>query len=241
MDRKILIVNDDGIDSDGLIRLTRAALPFGEVWVVAPESQRSASSHSITLRDHLDIYPRPQFPVEGVKAFSCSGTPADCVRAGVRGIMPYKPDVVISGINYGYNVATDIQYSGTDGAAFEGAFQGFHALAFSEEGVSCHEVTDRYLSDLLAELIDKPLDTDNIWNVNFPGCPLSECKGVLFDRTVSHSLFFDDEYIRHEDLDNGGFRLKLNGIHNRSCEEGSDMHAVINGYVSVGVVSNTGF
>ena len=100
MDRKILITNDDGIESDGIARLAEAAKEFGEVWIVAPESQRSAASHSITLRHPIDVLPH-DFPVEGVHAFSCSGTPGDCVRVGSLNIMPVKPDVVLSGINFG--------------------------------------------------------------------------------------------------------------------------------------------
>ena len=76
MAKRILITNDDGIDADGLIRLVQAAKDFGEVWVVAPDGQRSAASHSISLRNPIDVYPY-EFPVSGVHAYSCSGTPAD--------------------------------------------------------------------------------------------------------------------------------------------------------------------
>ena len=98
--RRILITNDDGIDAGGLVRLTEAAKDFGEVWVVAPAHQRSAASHSITLREALYVK-ECDFPVSGVKAFSCSGLPADCVRVGSLSVMPCKPDLVLSGINYG--------------------------------------------------------------------------------------------------------------------------------------------
>ena len=82
---RILITNDDGIDADGLLRLVRAAADMGEVWVVAPDGQRSASSHSIAIRDAIDIFPYT-YPVKGVTAYACSGTPADCVRA-----LPSRP------------------------------------------------------------------------------------------------------------------------------------------------------
>ena len=103
-ERRILITNDDGIDSGGIARLAKAAKDFGEVWVVAPQHQRSAASHCITLREPIDVYPH-DFAVEGVHAYSCSGTPADCVRVGGLSVMPVRPDVVLSGINFGYNVA----------------------------------------------------------------------------------------------------------------------------------------
>nr|MCR5730858.1 5'/3'-nucleotidase SurE [Ruminococcus sp.] len=129
--RSILITNDDGILADGIIRLAKAAKEFGEVWVVAPDGQRSAAAHSISLHSPVDVYPH-DFPIDGVHAYSCSGSPGDCVRVGALSIMPHKPDIVLSGINFGFNVATDIQYSGTAGAAFEAAFQGIHAVSFSE-------------------------------------------------------------------------------------------------------------
>ena len=153
MSRKILIVNDDGILADGLIRLAGTARTFGDVWVVAPETQRSAASHSISLHDAVDVWP-VGFPVEGVHAFACSGTPGDCVRIGSQNVMPERPDVVLSGINRGHNVTSDIQYSATAGAAFEAAFQGIPGIALSEGASGSHEVTDHYLPEVLKELSD---------------------------------------------------------------------------------------
>ena len=147
---RILITNDDGINSDGIVRLAKAAKEFGEVWVVAPETQRSAASHSITLHSAIDIYPCEDFPIDGVHAYYCSGTPGDCVRVGGLNVMPKKPDLVLSGINFGYNVASDIQYSATCGAAFEAAFQGYHAIALSEGACDCHEVTDKYIKQVFS-------------------------------------------------------------------------------------------
>ena len=148
--RKILITNDDGINADGLVRLARAAAEFGEVWVVAPDSQRSAMSHSVTLRHPIEAW-QVDFQVPGVRAYACDGQPADCVRIGVLNIVPGKPDHVLSGINYGYNLASDLQYSATAGAAFEAAFQKIHSIAFSEDAGDIHEVTDRYLKGIPAD------------------------------------------------------------------------------------------
>lgn len=255
--RKILITNDDGINADGLIRLVYAAREFGEVWVVAPESQRSAASHSITLHKHIDVYPYDFESVvardhsfdwlkkamsNGVlHAFSCSGTPADCVRVGSLNIMPGKPDVVLSGINYGYNACSDIQYSATAGAAFEGTFQGYLSIALSEGAAPCHEVTDAYLKEVLSILIEKEHVKGQIYNVNFPQCKLSECKGILWDRPVSEGMFFKDRYNKVEDLEDGGIRLMVEGIYNEDAEEGTDFKAIVDGYVSVGVVNNIGY
>ena len=98
---KLLLTNDDGITSDGIIRLVREAVKLGEVWVVAPDGQRSAASHSITLRHAFEVWPA-EFPVQGVHAYACNGMPGDCVRVGVLNVVPGKPDFVFSGINNGY-------------------------------------------------------------------------------------------------------------------------------------------
>ncbi len=235
--RVILITNDDGIESDGLRRLAILAKDYGEVWIVAPDGERSASSHSITLMREMDIYPY-DYDVDGIKAFTCSGTPADCIRVGSLEVMPYKPDVVMSGINLGYNSGTDIQYSGTCGAAFEAAFQGYHSIAVSEGHSEIHEVADRYLKEILDELIDKKLDFGQIWNVNFPNCSLKECKGILRDRTVSRGLFYEDGYKLVSNLPEGGRRYEVDGKMVFRSEEGSDLRALIDNYVSIGIVNN---
>lgn len=234
--RRILITNDDGIDASGIIRLAAAAVKFGEVYVVAPDSQRSAMSHSITLRHSFEMYPA-DFPVDGVQAYKSTGTPADCIRVGILNIMHGDVDVVLSGINFGYNTATDMQYSATAGAAFEAAFQGVRAIAFSEGFNGCTEVTDHYLEEVIAELIDKPLGYGQIWNVNFPECPLSECRGILRDRFLSTQSFYVDRY-NEEKLEDGGMRYTVNGTYREPREEGSDMTALIDKYVSIGIARN---
>ena len=234
--KKILITNDDGIDSDGIVRLARAAQDFGEVWVVAPDGQRSAMSHSVTLRHSVETW-ECDFPVPGVHAYACDGKSADCVRIGVLNIVPGKPDYVFSGINYGYNVATDLQYSATAGAAFEAAFQKIHTIAFSEDACERHEVTDKYLKEIIAELLHRPLEINQIWNVNFPGCREDECKGILRDRKVSTDEFYRDRY--HETIvAPGRVSYMVEGIRNYQASEGTDLKAILDKYVSVGIATN---
>ena len=234
--RKILITNDDGIESDGLIRLAKTAVGFGEVWVVAPDSQRSAMSHSITLRHSIEAW-KVDFPVPGVHAYACDGKPADCVRIGVLNIMPEKPDHVFSGINYGYNAASDLQYSATAGAAFEASFQKIHTIAFSEDASKMHEVTDYYLREVIAELITKPLLTNQIWNVNFPGCKLAECNGILRNRQVSTDAFFKDHYIETV-VSEDRISYMVEGIRNYTAAENTDLKAIFDNYVSIGIATN---
>lgn len=238
--RRILITNDDGITAHGLMRLAKAAVKYGEVWVVAPKEERSAISHGITLRTGIDIHPCG-FPVDEVHAFSCSGTPGDCIRVGSLFVMPEKPDAVLAGINFGPNVATDIQYSGTVAAAMEGAFQGIPSIAVSEMVGGSVDVTKHYLDQILGELIFKDPGTHRIWNVNFPSCALSECKGILYDRTVSIGKLYRDSYHKREDLPDGGMRVKVHGELEATAEEGTDLDALNRNCVSVGKVNNIGF
>lgn len=233
--RKILITNDDGIASDGLRRLVEAATKFGEVWVIAPDGQRSATSHQITLHKPLYVYEVKDYPVSGVHAYKSSGSPADCIRFGLLNFV--KADVVLSGINFGYNCGSDLQYSGTAGAAFEGASAGVHAIAFSEGASECHEVTDKYLERLLGEYIDKPLGYNQIWNINFPECKLSELQGVLTDRKKSKNAFYIDSYLS-ETMPDGGIKLTVNGDWHTNAAEGTDFRAAIDNYISIGVVNN---
>ena len=237
MDRSIiLITNDDGIDSDGLRRLALCAREHGEVWVIAPDGQRSAMSHSINLREPITVRP-VAYPVEHVHAYACSGTPADCIRLGLHNILPQKPDYVFSGINYGYNTGSDIQYSATVGAGLEAAWSGIHTVAFSENASPVHEVTEAYLPQLMDRMMHEPLGYNEIWNVNFPGLPLSECKGILEDRQVADCAFYRDSYDEEAQAD-GSIRYHVNGRYSEDAPEGTDYRAIVDGYISIGKVRN---
>lgn len=126
---KILITNDDGIFSDGILALWQALSTIGETLVVAPNQERSASSHSITLNDpirtqHIEIK-------EGFNGWSVNGTPADCVKIAVRTLSDNLPDLVVSGINHGSNLGKNVLYSGTVSAAAEGTMLGIPSIAIS--------------------------------------------------------------------------------------------------------------
>ena len=235
--KRFLLTNDDGINAEGLIRLAETVKEFGEVWVVAPDSQRSSISHAISFHQPIELHPC-EFPVEGVHAYSCTGTPSDCVRAGALYLMPEKPFAVLSGINRGYNAASDIQYSGTCGAAFEGAFQGIHSIAVSEQPKDCHDVIEKYLKEILTELLDQKLEPGQIYNVNFPACPLSELKGVKRDVTVSDGYFYSSRYKKLADLSDGGICIEVDGESSENGEDGTDLYAISQKYITIGIVNN---
>ncbi len=236
-ERLILITNDDGISSKGLERLVGMASVYGQVWVIAPDGQRSAASHSITLHGSVNLFPY-DFPIKGVHAFTCSGTPADCARIGILYLMPVRPDILLSGINFGYNIGSDIQYSGTVGAAFEAECHGVPAIAFSEGTGEDYSLTDQKLPEILDMLIDRKPFAGQVYNVNFPQCSPEECKGILENRTVSRDALFRDRYREEEKLPDGGIRLHVNGICNEKSEEGTDFHALFDKYISISVIQN---
>ena len=112
-----------------------------------------------------------------------------------------------------------------------------HTIAFSEDACQRHEVTDRYLQEIIAGLLDKPLAINQIWNVNFPCCELSACKGVLYNRTVSNAEFYKDCYIETK-LSEGRTSYLVEGHRNYHAVEGTDLKAVFENYVSVGIATN---
>lgn len=241
MERKlnILIANDDGIRAPGIERLARAALPFGNVWIAAPESQCSGMSQKITIRGEIRAEPFA-FPVEAARAWSVYGTPADCVSVARKALLPCRPDVVFSGVNNGYNVGFDIAYSGTVGAALEAVMGGVPAIAFSMEENGDTGTIDHYLPLLIGELLEKLPEPGTFWNVNFPGLPLAACAGVLYDRVPAQLSYYESVFTPHPD-DPARLVMSsdLSGVHR--SPDGTDIHAVAHGYVSVGKVRSALF
>lgn len=233
---RILVTNDDGINAPGIRKLVEIAVRFGEVTIIAPDGQRSAASHQSTFGTPL-IMNEVDYSMDNVKAYSLNGTPADCVRVGILGVMDPAPDLVLSGINNGYNMASDIQYSGTVGAALEAAFYGIQAIAVSIGINGSTDIIDRYLPDLLEEYISKPLGKDQVWNINFPECSIEECRGILHDLKVSKDDFYEDD-ISIDKNDDGSFVITEYAKRRWEASEGTDLHAIINNYIAVGPVNN---
>lgn len=236
---KILIANDDGIRSEGIARLARAAQSYGEVYIAAPENQCSGMSVRLTIsksNPQIAVY-RYNFPVPVRAAWSIDGTPADCVKIALNALLDFKPDVVLSGINDGMNAGLDVAYSGTIGAATEAAMHGVRAIAFSMRDDTSFNVADLYLSDVLGELLEKPLAPGELWNVNFPTCVSSACKGILYERFSEPHSYYENFYecVREE---NGVQYLApvAKVLQRAETTPGSDIHAVLNDYISIGKV-----
>ena len=235
---KILIVNDDSITAPGIAVLARAAAKLGPVWVAAPAEQCSAMSQKLTLRELIPVDEVTDFPATVVKAWRIGGTPVDCVKVAVEYLMEEKPDVVLSGINDGFNAGQDIAHSGTVGAAFEAQRFGIPAIALSVARFQYLDAMEPWLMPLLQELTENLPESGCVWNVNFPAVredrPL---KGILRDRKVSPVSMFTEEYVPVKNED-GKIWLECRGIPmtNDRIPDGTDAAAVRAGYISIGQV-----
>ena len=231
---KILIVNDDSIHAPGIEVLARAALELGEVTVVAPAHQCSAMSQQITIRGKLNVRQVESFPVPVKAAWQVEGTPADCVRVAAH-ILEEKPDFVFSGINTGWNAGFDIVHSGTLGAAFEALLYGIPAIAFSNAHEASFDEAERHLPAILRELTALEPLRDGVWNVNFPG---GKPKGILRNRRVAPVPLFS-EYEVPTVLPDGSADYRLEGTPlapGDPVPAGSDLEALLEGYISIGPV-----
>jgi 5'-nucleotidase len=230
---RLLCTNDDGILAPGLQTLTEAAERLGEVFVVAPDREQSATSHSLTLH-------HPVRPVRrGERRWQVDGTPTDCVMLAVEALLPERPDFVLSGVNHGQNMGEDVLYSGTVAAAMEGVMLGIPAVALSFAGgdLRADPGTLDGLSTLVADLLRHVLDLpggfppDTLLNVNIPPLPPAEVRGIkltrLGRRVYSNSLTPMRDPWGRDIYWIGGGSATWRG------EADSDFQAVRDGYVSV--------
>jgi 5'-nucleotidase len=171
---RILVTNDDGIQSEGLTTLASALSELGEVWVVAPDRERTAVAHAVTLHKPLRVHQI------GKRAYSVNGTPVDCVNLALLKIMPKSPHLVVSGINRGVNLGDDVLYSGTVSAAVEGTILGIPSMAVSQEGRERFrfEVGAHYALRVARMILEQGLPEETVLNLNIPDRPLATTTGV---------------------------------------------------------------
>jgi 5'-nucleotidase len=182
---KLLISNDDGIFALGIKTLADTlALAGHEVIVVCPDRERSATGHGLTLHDPIRAELVTGVFHPSVKAWSCSGTPADCVKLALGALLDSFPDFVLSGINHGANLGTDVLYSGTVSAAMEGTIEGIPSIALSLTSFSCQEFQPAadFAKTLIAHLERQPLSESMLLNINIPPVPTAEIAGVKITR-----------------------------------------------------------
>jgi 5'-nucleotidase len=230
---RILLTNDDGIHAEGLAVLERIAKTISDdVWVVAPETDQSGFAHSLSLSEPL------RMRKIGEKHFAVRGTPTDCVIMAVRKIMPEPPDLILSGVNSGSNLADDVTYSGTVAGAMEGTLLGIRSIAVSqaykavEEGREVPwETAETLAPELLKKLLAVELPAGTFLNINFPNCPPDEVEAVRVTSQgkLVHSLWIDQ---RADGRGMPYYWLRF-GREAPELREGDDLHAVLNKCVSV--------
>ncbi|MBL1210909.1 5'/3'-nucleotidase SurE [Geminocystis sp. GBBB08] len=181
----ILISNDDGIFALGIRTLANTIASHGyKVTVVAPDRERSATGHGLTLHHPIRADIIEGIFTSEVTAWSCSGTPSDCVKLGLSAVLKEKPDFVLSGINQGSNLGTDILYSGTVSAAMEGTIDGITSIAFSLASFTKKEFQPaaNYAIKLIEQLIKNPLPEPTLLNINIPPVAEADIAGVKITR-----------------------------------------------------------
>lgn len=195
----ILITNDDGIYADGIIKLANELKKIGTVTVVAPDRERSATGHAITMHSPLRINKVENYGKE-ITAFSINGTPSDCVKIAIESILDSKPDIIVSGINDGPNLGTDVIYSGTVSAAIEGAIHNIPSIAMSVSGYKSKINYDGaiYYSCKLVNLVYKNNIPNNmIININIPSLSHTQIKGINITELGIRK--YENSYIKRED------------------------------------------
>ncbi len=190
----ILVTNDDGIRSEGILALARALKRMGEVYVVAPDRERTAAGPSLTLHKPLRI------EVMRPRMFAISGTPTDCVNLAVNEILPRRPNLVVSGINRGGNLGDDVTYSGTVSAAMEGTLLGLPSIAVSQLGEDPFHfaAAARFAVRLARQVHREGLPPDTLLNVNVPDLPAREIKGMRVT-CLGRRMFDSNNVIKKQD------------------------------------------
>ena len=229
---KLLLTNDDGIFAKGLHTLAKELEKDHEVVIVAPESEKSATGHAITISNPL-LVKKVELPGIKSKAYSVSGTPADCVRVALDKLVEDKVDMVLSGINMGLNLGMDVLYSGTVSAAIEANIYNIPSIAVSAEykdGKACYEIGAKYAKDVLEKSKENSIRNNIVLNVNTPCLDKEEVKGIQVCK-IGEVIY--DYYFVENDNGNGDLTLKIKGREDKQFKEGTDRHFLKEGYVTV--------
>lgn len=229
----ILITNDDGIDSQGIFKLAKEFMNEGNIIISAPDRQRSACSHSITMHTPITVKKISFFDID-CSAYAVSGTPVDCVKLAYEKFTDGKIDIIISGINNGANLGTDVLYSGTVSAAIEGAILNIPAIAVSL--VEGSGQRDYSAAAFFTRLIYKKFVYENfkpgtILNINVPSCKQADIKGIA--ATSLGVRKYNNSYDERKDPRGNTYYWLAGDIAKTENNNTTDIYALDNNYVSV--------
>jgi len=228
---RILLTNDDGIHAEGIRALIKELSKIAEIYLVAPDRERSGTGHSITVFEPIKVV-KTNLP--GVKqGWVVGGTPVDCVKMAIARLIDEKIDLVVSGINHGSNLGTDVLYSGTVSAAAEGVIMGCPSLAVSLNSRDNHNFdfaapfTRRVVSMLMKQGIDK----STLININVPAIPSADMKGIRFTKLGLRN--YDNLFEERQDPRGNTYYWLGGGVLEEEQDPESDVYAVDHGYISV--------
>ncbi len=226
----ILITNDDGVDSEGILVLTKLMMQLGDVVVFAPDGPRSGQSNAITVTQPIRFTKIQER--KGLIRYSCNGTPTDCVKLALNEVLERKPDLLVSGINHGLNSAINVIYSGTMGAVFEGCENGLLSIGFSIDDHSAKpdfSTFEAYILDITRRTLENKLPYGICLNVN---APKKEIKGIKIARQTRG--YWTKEFERRNDP-RGGFYFWMTGYfqNEEPNAKDSDEWALKNNYISI--------
>lgn len=231
---RILLTNDDGIHAPGIIALCTELATIGNVCVVAPDSEKSATSQAITVHHPIRV-DQYSFPVAGVQAWRIGGTPTDCVKIALESLMMEQPpDIVISGINLGPNLGTDVLYSGTVSAAIEGALHDLPAIAVSLDSWQMTDFTPaaQFTARLaITVLQENTLPAGTVLNVNVPAVTQSNLQGVRISRLGQR--IYENTFDRRVDPRGRSYYWMGGNLKDLPHTEDTDVAAVQDNYISV--------
>jgi len=227
----ILIINDDGIQSPGILALAQAMESLGSITIVAPDQEQSAKSHSITLNDPIRI--NPVNLKRGFKGWSVKGTPVDCAKIALKSLFKKKPDLLISGINLGSNLGKNLVYSGTISAAYEGTTLGIPSAAISLDSFTAKEFSaaKQVSISIATYLLKNKLPKGTMLNVNVPYIRKNKIKG--FRVTKQGRSGFIDTFEKRVDPRGRSYFWIKGKISNFDSSVEFDGEAILNGYVSI--------
>lgn len=233
MSRKplILITNDDGITAPGIRALIAVMRELGDVCVVAPDSPQSGMGHAITLDSTLHVESISKEPNDALKEYSCSGTPADCVKLAVNEILDRKPDLCVSGINHGSNAAINVVYSGTMSAAIEAGIEGIPSIGFSLLDHSWNadfEPLKKHIKTIATQVLTNGLPKGVVLNVNFPKTAI---KGVKVCRQAKSNWI--EEFDKRTSPQGKEYYWLTGNFVNLDKGEDTDLHALENNYATI--------
>ncbi|MEP0266834.1 5'/3'-nucleotidase SurE [Dokdonia sp.] len=230
----ILVTNDDGITAKGIRTLIDVMLTIGDVVVVAPDSPQSAMGHAITINDTLYCDPMELDAHATHKEYSCSGTPADCVKLATQQILPRKPDICVSGINHGSNSSINVIYSGTMSAAVEAGVEGIPAIGFSLLDYSPNANFDAcksFVKEITLSVLKNGLPKGIVLNVNIPKLPFSEIKGTKVCRQAK--AMWVEDFDKRTNPQGRDYYWLSGEFKNQDKGEDTDEWALAQGYVSI--------